>query len=184
MEDLTRGAACIGRLALVGLALGCGRATVDDAPASGVDAGEESSVASDGDATTGRVDASEDAGDVRYCMGLPDDLPGDNCVPHPVRTCMGLPDDKPGLNCYPPQPDGGIYGRCRQYGEDIEGKVVGAYCCEGLTKISQTFLTDAGCMPAENVPISVLICAPCGDGLCDPLENACNCPRDCAPTDQ
>jgi hypothetical protein len=162
--------------AFVGFTLGCGRSTADDAPPSGLDGGV--------DATTPDVDGgggSDDAGDVRYCMGLPDDRPGDNCIPHPPRTCMGLPDDKPGLNCIPPQPDGGIYGRCRQYGEDIEGKVVGGYCCEGLTKTSQAYPSDGGCV--SDVPVSLLICAPCGDGLCDRLENPCNCPQDCAPVD-
>jgi hypothetical protein len=97
-----------------------------------------------------------------------------------VRTCMGLPEDVPGVTCYPPQPDGGIYGRCREYGEEIEGKVIGAYCCEGLTRISRQVLADTGC---DNVgPVSLGVCSYCGNDVCDDVENLCNCEGDCPRT--
>jgi len=94
------------------------------------------------------------------------------------RPCTGQAGEQPGVNCIPPQPDGGIYGQCRLEGEEIEGKVVGAYCCEGLKKIPHEILGDGGCK--QTAPDSVLWCARCGDGECNGIENRCNCPGDCA----
>jgi len=65
------------------------------------------------------------------------------------------------------------------YDEHLTG--VKTKCCEGLTSI----------IPVENVPEDLSkcshyygignygICSNCGDGLCKPWENACNCPEDC-----
>ena len=102
-----------------------------------------------------------------------------------VQTCLGCPGEIPGANCYPPQPDGGIYGRCRLDGEDIEGKVIGAYCCNhdadsgmlGHTIPSQEPSGAGECVQVN--PPSVLICSRCGDDVCSGWENRCNCPVDC-----
>jgi len=102
-----------------------------------------------------------------------------------VQTCLGCPGEIPGANCYPPQQDGGIYGRCRLDGEDIEGKVIGAYCCNrdadsgrlGHAIPSQAPSAAGECVPFA--PPSVLICSLCGDGSCSSWENRCNCPVDC-----
>ena len=98
--------------------------------------------------------------------------------------CIGCPGERPLVNCQPPQPDGGIYGRCREDGELINAKVLGAYCCNkgdadgrGYTVTSKV-LSDAGdCI--QNAPDDILICSICGDGNCSAWENRCNCSRDC-----
>jgi hypothetical protein len=88
-----------------------------------------------------------------------------------------------GQTCYPPQPDGGIYGHCIADGNQIEGKVIGAYCCNRTSPdsrgsvISTEIVVDGGC--AMQAPPSVGICSVCGDKVCAAWENHCNCPADC-----
>ena len=94
-----------------------------------------------------------------------------------MRICTGDAGERPGVNCVPPQPDGGIYGRCRLEGELIEAKVVGGYCCEGLKKVTHEVLDAGGC---QQIGPEILWCARCGDGECHGVENRCNCPEDCA----
>jgi hypothetical protein len=96
---------------------------------------------------------------------------------HEVLTCDGRDAEIAGVSCIPPQPDGGIYGRCREESEEIEGKVPGAYCCAGLKKVSQAEPRGDDCVVL--VPPSLLVCLPCGDGVCGTQENICNCPEDC-----
>ncbi|MGA7306974.1 MAG: hypothetical protein WBW88_19045, partial [Rhodothermales bacterium] len=63
-------------------------------------------------------------------------------------------------------------------GELIEGKVLGAACCEGLSAIENSSLNENDeCVPLG--PPSVQVCAACGDGKCQSGENKCNCPADC-----
>jgi hypothetical protein len=122
-------------------------------------------------------DAVESGADVRLC----DNRPQTGRVP----MCLGCPGEIPGVNCYPPQQDGGIYGRCRMDGEDIEGKVIGAYCCNHDADSGMLGHTVASRAPADGgqcvlvAPPSVLICSRCGDRICSSWENVCNCPRDC-----
>lgn len=105
--------------------------------------------------------------------------------PPTVPECIGCPGERPGANCLLPQPDGGIYGRCRQDGELISGKVLAAYCCNHADAgsyighiITSKMATDAGAC-IQNAPDDILICAVCGDGVCATWENHCNCPADC-----
>jgi hypothetical protein len=83
---------------------------------------------------------------------------------------------------------GGAYGACRQAGEQIEGKIICARCCDGLQAVSQLVpgnqfppavdgLPD-GC-DLSPAPESLLVCVRCGDGICGPGENSCICPSDC-----
>lgn len=82
---------------------------------------------------------------------------------------------------------GGSYGACRGQGEEYEGKVICAQCCEGLTAIGTerpgpdptAKLGDlpAGCI--DPAPPSIVLCAACGNGTCEAGENYCNCPADC-----
>jgi len=115
--------------------------------------------------------------DLAVCMNRP--------PPPPALECIGCPGERPGANCMLPQPDGGIYGRCREEGELIHGKVVGAYCCNRGDAggkgwiISSEIVSDAGtCTPTASPDI--LICSVCGDGICAEWENRCNCARDCS----
>lgn len=94
-----------------------------------------------------------------------------------VRICTGDAGEQPGVNCVLHVRDGGIYGRCRLEDEEIEAKVTGAYCCEGMTKIQHLVVADGGCW--RTAPVSLLWCARCGDGECHGVENRCNCPEDC-----
>lgn len=111
----------------------------------------------------------------RKCENSPGQQAGLNCG----RACVGEPDEIRGSNCTPPQPDGGIYGRCRKAGEEIEAKVLGAYCCDGLKRITQDRPSAGGCVEGD-APPSLLVCADCGDASCASYENVCNCPEDCA----
>jgi hypothetical protein len=94
------------------------------------------------------------------------------------RVCAGQPGEVQGVNCIPAallksQP------ACRQAGEDVEGKnrTFGERCCEGLEPIPADRLENGQC---QHAPPSVQTCAHCGDKICGPGENQCNCPGDCA----
>ena len=109
------------------------------------------------------------------CSGVAGQKPGVNCG----RACIGQTDEIRGGNCTPPMPFGGAYGRCLQEGEELEAKVIGALCCEGLERIGLEHPTANGC--ASDEPPSLFVCAACGDGTCGRSENSCNCEADCPP---
>jgi hypothetical protein len=60
-------------------------------------------------------------------------------------------------------------------------------CCEGLVRLEayresanpslQLEDLPRGCEPAG--PPDIKVCARCGDGICGPGENRCNCVADC-----
>jgi hypothetical protein len=55
-------------------------------------------------------------------------------------------------------------------------------CCAGLARRCGTIAADGRCTESgpelqERLPM----CLTCGNRVCDPLENRCNCPEDCAP---
>jgi hypothetical protein len=72
---------------------------------------------------------------------------------------------------------GGPYDGCRQEGEELNAKVIGAACCEGLIRIEATQFRDGGI--CEPVPPDLKVCTRCGNGQCGPGESPCNCPQDC-----
>ncbi len=82
---------------------------------------------------------------------------------------------------------GGIYGDCRKAGEEIEGKVICAECCPGLSRQGIYALEDKWPPAVDHLPegcdldapVSLGICILCGDGVCGAGENFCNCPQDC-----
>jgi len=68
-----------------------------------------------------------------------------------------------------------------------------AVCCEGLIEIKPDYVPSS-CVPfevetkgrdglGEDCYFGAIhplgLCMPCGDGVCEPLENRCNCPADC-----
>lgn len=63
--------------------------------------------------------------------------------------------------------------------EGGEGPVIpGApECCPGLVELGKYFIDDGMCIPM----VGVFVCTSCGDGICGPGENFCNCPGDCVP---
>ena len=145
----------------------------DDGGAIPQDGGAISDVSSEATIEDAAIDPSVD---LAACMTRP--------PPPPALECIGCPGEKPGVNCLLPQRDGGIYGRCRKEGEIINGKVLGAYCCNhgdlgGIGYIIRSeIVNDAGtCM--QTAPDDLLICSVCGDGICAEWENRCNCAIDC-----
>jgi len=74
---------------------------------------------------------------------------------------------------------GGPFDRCSGAGEPFAAKVPCALCCPGTQTIPITKVApDGSCTFGAG---DSLICAPCGDGVCDPSagENRCSCPQDC-----
>ena len=77
---------------------------------------------------------------------------------------------------------GGLYESCRAEGEEYEGKIICAHCCQGLERVASADVvsTDGGApLECSYGPPSLLRCVRCGDGTCGVGENPCNCPRDC-----
>lgn len=55
-------------------------------------------------------------------------------------------------------------------------------CCADLMKRCGLEFFDGTCdMVGSNSMYGVPICIPCGNGVCNQFENACNCPEDCGP---
>ena len=82
---------------------------------------------------------------------------------------------------------GGIYEQCVPEGEIISGKVICAFCCDGLVEVEdlQSMEDTSAEFPdgcGLEGPPDLLRCVPCGNGVCDSSENRCNCPEDCDDT--
>ena len=61
------------------------------------------------------LDVSSEATIDNAVMDLSVDLVACNRPPPPPEhECIGCPGERPGGNCVLPQPDGGLYGRCRE----------------------------------------------------------------------
>lgn len=73
------------------------------------------------------------------------------------------------LNDYVPPKCGGL----AYSGADVE-------CCPGLVKRCGIEFFDGSCdMVGKYSMDSIPMCIPCGNGVCNQFENACNCPEDC-----
>lgn len=77
-------------------------------------------------------------------------------------------------------------GNCIAEGETYSAKAGEARCCEGLVFLDSVGPSEdgsgidglpAGCLP--DGPPDIKQCLPCGNGVCDPDEDYCNCPDDC-----
>src|SRR5687768_2786878 len=78
---------------------------------------------------------------------------------HGTSCCNGA---KPGL-CFS---YGGIYGECRGLGAQYDGKVVCAFCCDGLVAVGAEEVVpgaDGGTM-CQRRALSLLQCVKCGNG--------------------
>jgi hypothetical protein len=80
--------------------------------------------------------------------------------------------------------DGGMNGSgCISEGQTWPAaSAVAPDCCPGLRKIvpAGKLTVDGSCL-LEN---DTFICLPCPNGICESLENDCNCPEDCAGHDR
>jgi hypothetical protein len=104
--------------------------------------------------------------------------------------CCGASSEEPGVTCVDLTADGGeygIYGHCIAAGDTFEGKIAPALCCPGLVFRSPETLGPSafagyapGCGPDLSFSPSQLICLSCGNSVCEPPENRCDCPEDCA----
>ena len=67
-------------------------------------------------------------------------------------------------------------GVCAGEGEIISLLDPTQVCCPGLDMITAAEPMPGGsCMVAPDIAV----CTSCGDGICGPGENICNCPADC-----
>ena len=67
---------------------------------------------------------------------------------------------------------------CFEAGQTLPNVEGAPGCCEGLVVIGCEQAAPPGlCRPCEGSTS----CSPCGDGVCDPVENNCNCADDCEP---
>lgn len=88
-----------------------------------------------------------------------------SCGGHAFTMVDGVP-DKVEFDCGPScTPEGGM---------NFFGKPP---CCEGLEKIDNAFPEGEHCLATDN---GAGYCAKCGNGVCGPGENKCNCREDCA----
>lgn len=106
------------------------------------------------------------------CFGKECTLINPSMCPKPtcqlVRGCndvsLCLPDETP---------DGQQCGDLGYVGDGLK-------CCDGLQKRCGIPLYDGTCDQAPQRSIyAAPMCLPCGNGICDTLENRCNCPEDC-----
>ncbi len=121
--------------------------------------------------------------------GAPGEVAGTNCRVCPTPTCTNADGERPGVDCVmPAAPE-----PCTKDGELIEGKDARAHCCTraqgSLTnRIALEQPAESAADPAADErgcvsqgPPSVLVCSPCGNSVCEPWENRCNCAEDCSP---
>ncbi|WP_338873231.1 hypothetical protein [Myxococcus stipitatus] len=106
------------------------------------------------------------------------------CEGLPVEHCGKYPKDcEVGVYC-----DGERFCRRKELpsgqetcaGEGIQGAVVA--CCPGLVARCGAPSGGETCDPQKGDE-SEPVCIRCGDGVCGPLEQPCNCPEDCAPSE-
>ena len=98
-------------------------------------------------------------------------------------TCPVCPT---GAACAPCMPNHCVDVGCVPEGGYIPGAISPDYknhmateCCQGLSVIEPSQRFDQNCnrVPIAGEPSGV--CSKCGNGVCGPGENKCNCPQDC-----
>jgi hypothetical protein len=98
------------------------------------------------------------------------------------HICCGMPDELPGSNCVRPEI---VDHPCSQEGETQDVKTY-RVCCKGLTPIETSMpgleAAAGGCMLEFGLD-PTRFCTHCGDGACGLKENVCNCPEDCRALD-
>lgn len=66
---------------------------------------------------------------------------------------------------------------CHGAGETFSTRGGLGECCAALDDVSLQILGTGGSCSSPFLPMH--LCTDCGDGLCEPPENACDCPEDC-----
>jgi hypothetical protein len=104
----------------------------------------------------------------------------------PIPVCCGQVAE---TNCYPREFIENNLANCVKEGDSFNGRFLsfGIRCCEGLVMIETQQTTDAASQDSSSLsgcdwapgPPGHKICARCGDGICGPGENQCNCSVDC-----
>ncbi|MBM4352197.1 MAG: hypothetical protein FJ109_00130 [Deltaproteobacteria bacterium] len=99
---------------------------------------------------------------------------GGNCTPEPFCPdgMLGISPSDCGVDLYCCPPGGG----CAKAGEPQGVGPEMIPCCDGLAPISWAdWNPEDGCVaiPGDD------ICSDCGNTVCDPWENPCNCKQDC-----
>jgi hypothetical protein len=139
-----------------------------------------------GDPRPRGVEADSDYGDsggIDAASGTEQDC--DRVTDAGARICCGRAGEIPELSCVDLSLPGGEFGvwrECLTEGIEFDAKFAGATCCEGLTRTDSYREGDGGteapsCV-ASAAP-STKVCRPCGNGVCDPGEDRCNCLADC-----
>jgi hypothetical protein len=103
------------------------------------------------------------------------------------HICCGRPDELPNISCVDLSDGGTIYGgyqSCRAQGQIYDMRFVGGICCEPLSRLQllkpQAGASYDGLPPGCGIEsLAAAVCSACGDGLCQDVENWCNCPTDC-----
>jgi hypothetical protein len=101
--------------------------------------------------------------------------------------CCGKPGERVGNNCYDRALIEMNLANCAPEGSGIDARFqsFGERCCDGLKWVEAFQPTDGGGDPNLSAgcrsfaPGSLKICARCGNEVCGPGENRCNCPADC-----
>jgi len=104
-------------------------------------------------------------------------------------TSYSCPACPTGAACAPCMPNHCVDVGCVPEGGYIPGAISPEYrnhmateCCQGLSAIEPSQRFDQNCnrVPIAGEPSGV--CTKCGNGVCGPGENKCNCPQDCGST--
>jgi hypothetical protein len=103
--------------------------------------------------------------------------------PGPPGTVPVLRSPYPRCDCdagYAAQADGScasVADTCVSEGGMASAKSF-SQCCSGLVASESLAVVEGAC--AVSAP-SASVCTRCGNGVCGPAENSCNCPTDCGP---
>jgi len=100
---------------------------------------------------------------------IPEDCPADTC--RVMQTCSGTLKCEVSLKTDPSRECGGP----GYYGQSLD-------CCPNHVRRCGQLMIDGSCDMTSGY-VWYPECVPCGNDSCDWHENRCNCPEDCAPTD-
>jgi hypothetical protein len=77
---------------------------------------------------------------------------------------------------------GGVTRDCTHEGHTMSARDICSKCCDGTKRLEAVAPGKDGTCE-EYAPPGIFICGACGDAICGPGENRCNCPSDCPELD-